>query len=522
MENKEKGKFGWGILGFFFPIVGLILFLVWKNNNKANAKVAGIGALIGVGVEIILTVVAILFGGYLLTSFDSGVSVTLTKADTTLSLDYDIKDSFSVVDWNFDDYYENLSKDYTVNVLNDKGDKLFKIKKVGENYSLVFNSVDEVEINKLFNYGSKFYFYYTNGLVIFSTTDDENVYYFYDVKNDKLVKAFDGTSEDYLGLYVSNIKFEDNSIVFHSYIDGFNNRNIVDGKSEITFGVDGGSYATEADLDAALTKYALNDFTVSADLKYDNIAGLYMSTPTITKTTIKERYKEVKNPEATTEVKRTLSCTGKVSQGVNKYQYKFDLDSQPNTCKTVSYKLNDDFTVKFEYGDDANDTLIESQYVNGKFITFGYSEWSPIYVVGKTLVTREYSTDLGADIYLVNTNGAVYNIDFKEGGNTSKLDLNGMTQKEYKVDDSGNLVITGIRHSNQCEYGLQINHKCATDNICKTGYDSFVSKYSLPANYDYRTELIYNQNTKGLYNMNYSSKNVLKTLKDYYSEECAN
>ena len=27
--KKEGSKFGWGVLGFFFPLVGLILFLVW-------------------------------------------------------------------------------------------------------------------------------------------------------------------------------------------------------------------------------------------------------------------------------------------------------------------------------------------------------------------------------------------------------------------------------------------------------------------------------------------------------------
>ena len=36
---------GWGVLGFFIPIVGLILFLAWKNNYPENAKGAGIGAL---------------------------------------------------------------------------------------------------------------------------------------------------------------------------------------------------------------------------------------------------------------------------------------------------------------------------------------------------------------------------------------------------------------------------------------------------------------------------------------------
>lgn len=44
---NDSGSIGWGVLGFFFPIVGLILFLVWKNTKPNSAKVAGIGAIVG-------------------------------------------------------------------------------------------------------------------------------------------------------------------------------------------------------------------------------------------------------------------------------------------------------------------------------------------------------------------------------------------------------------------------------------------------------------------------------------------
>ena len=50
MENNEndKGGFLWGLLGCCIPIVGLILFIVWKNDKPKTAKAAGIGALISV------------------------------------------------------------------------------------------------------------------------------------------------------------------------------------------------------------------------------------------------------------------------------------------------------------------------------------------------------------------------------------------------------------------------------------------------------------------------------------------
>lgn len=44
----DSGSFGWAVLGFFIPIVGLILFLVWKDQKPLSSKKAGLGALIGV------------------------------------------------------------------------------------------------------------------------------------------------------------------------------------------------------------------------------------------------------------------------------------------------------------------------------------------------------------------------------------------------------------------------------------------------------------------------------------------
>lgn len=48
---------GMTALGFFFPIVGLILYLVWKEQTPLKAKSAGKGALIGVIVWTVLSVI---------------------------------------------------------------------------------------------------------------------------------------------------------------------------------------------------------------------------------------------------------------------------------------------------------------------------------------------------------------------------------------------------------------------------------------------------------------------------------
>jgi hypothetical protein len=54
--TPDTGSKGWGVLGCCFPLIGLILFLVWKDDKPRSAKAAGIGALIGV----ILCVVTIM------------------------------------------------------------------------------------------------------------------------------------------------------------------------------------------------------------------------------------------------------------------------------------------------------------------------------------------------------------------------------------------------------------------------------------------------------------------------------
>lgn len=47
IQKEAWSNSGWLLLGFFIPIVGLILYLVWKETSPSKAKAAGYGALIG-------------------------------------------------------------------------------------------------------------------------------------------------------------------------------------------------------------------------------------------------------------------------------------------------------------------------------------------------------------------------------------------------------------------------------------------------------------------------------------------
>ena len=58
----DKGGFGWGVLGCCIPIVGLILFLVWKDTKPKTAKAAGIGALVSVIAGVVVYALTFILG----------------------------------------------------------------------------------------------------------------------------------------------------------------------------------------------------------------------------------------------------------------------------------------------------------------------------------------------------------------------------------------------------------------------------------------------------------------------------
>lgn len=53
----DSDSIGWGVLGFFFPLVGFILWLVWKNEYPKKAKRCGRGALISIILSFVLGIV---------------------------------------------------------------------------------------------------------------------------------------------------------------------------------------------------------------------------------------------------------------------------------------------------------------------------------------------------------------------------------------------------------------------------------------------------------------------------------
>ncbi len=63
--EQDSNSFGWWWLGFFFPFIGFILWLVWTGNTPLRAKRVGWGALVGaivlVALVILVFIITIIF-----------------------------------------------------------------------------------------------------------------------------------------------------------------------------------------------------------------------------------------------------------------------------------------------------------------------------------------------------------------------------------------------------------------------------------------------------------------------------
>lgn len=63
-ESRESSGFGYGVLGFFFPLIGFILFLVYLNEKKKASRASLIGCITGVLVKALLVMFALFVFSY--------------------------------------------------------------------------------------------------------------------------------------------------------------------------------------------------------------------------------------------------------------------------------------------------------------------------------------------------------------------------------------------------------------------------------------------------------------------------
>jgi hypothetical protein len=57
-EETDAPNMGFAVLSFFIPLVGLILYLTWKDKTPLKAKSCGKGALVGVIISVVGGIIA--------------------------------------------------------------------------------------------------------------------------------------------------------------------------------------------------------------------------------------------------------------------------------------------------------------------------------------------------------------------------------------------------------------------------------------------------------------------------------
>ena len=58
--EQDSDSIGWGFLGFFVPLAGLILWLMWKDEAPIKAKKLGIGALVSVCIDVVGAIIGVI------------------------------------------------------------------------------------------------------------------------------------------------------------------------------------------------------------------------------------------------------------------------------------------------------------------------------------------------------------------------------------------------------------------------------------------------------------------------------
>lgn len=72
--SEDNSNLGFAIFGFFIPIVGLILFLIYEEKKPKRAKSAVKGALIGFITEIVLAIILVILSVVFATSLFNNIS----------------------------------------------------------------------------------------------------------------------------------------------------------------------------------------------------------------------------------------------------------------------------------------------------------------------------------------------------------------------------------------------------------------------------------------------------------------
>lgn len=123
--SEDSSSFGFALLGFFIPLVGLILFLIYEGKKPKRAKSAGKGALIGfitnIVLSIVLVILYIVFAASLFSNITDDIESNISamgdvfREETTDEiLEKDVEVSFGEFKITNNGYYSETSLEVTV------------------------------------------------------------------------------------------------------------------------------------------------------------------------------------------------------------------------------------------------------------------------------------------------------------------------------------------------------------------------------------------------------------------------
>lgn len=123
--SEDSLSLGFAILGFFIPIVGLILFLIYEEKKPKRAKSAVKGALIGFITEIVLAIILVIlyvvFAASIFNNISNDIESNIPaigdvfrEETTDKILEKDVDVSFGEFKVTNNGYYSETSLDITV------------------------------------------------------------------------------------------------------------------------------------------------------------------------------------------------------------------------------------------------------------------------------------------------------------------------------------------------------------------------------------------------------------------------
>ena len=145
-DIDDSSSVGFAILGFFIPLVGLILFLVYESKRPKRAKSVGKGALIGFITKIVISIVCVILCVVFAYSIFGNIASDINANDINAN---DIKQNIPAIS-------EILHKESTEDILEKYVDVSFGEFKVTDNGYYSETSLDVTVKNK----AEKQYSYY--------------------------------------------------------------------------------------------------------------------------------------------------------------------------------------------------------------------------------------------------------------------------------------------------------------------------------------------------------------------------